>query len=157
VWGLCAPANGPVAAFDLKGEKIQAFGGRGPDEPHFRNFVDAVKSRNPKGVRVSVLDAHLGSAFCHLPNISYRLGALKLLSTKDPLGASEAGNEGYDRVCQHLKENGVDLEKTQFRMRRALTFNPRTETFVGDAEANQLLRPEYRRPFVVPKRFDQRD
>ena len=150
--GYLVSANGPVAAFDVKGEKIQDFGGRGPDEPHFRNFVDAVKSRNPKGVRVSVLDAHLGSAFCHLPNISYRLGTLKSLSTKDPLGAFEAGNECYDRVCQHLKENGVDLEKTQFRMGRALTFNPKTETFVGDAEANQLLRPEYRRPFVVPKR-----
>src|SRR5262249_53171035 len=50
-----------VAAFDLKGEKIKSFGGRGGDEPHFRNFVDAVKSRKPEDVRVSVLDGHLGS------------------------------------------------------------------------------------------------
>ena len=149
--GYLVAANGPVAAFDPKGGKIQDFGGRGEDVPHFRNFVDAVKSRKPQSVRVSVLDAPLGSAFCHLPNISYRLGSLKALSTKDPLGAFEAGNECYHRVCQHLKDNGLDLEKTPFRMGRELAFDPKTETFVGDAEASQLLWRQYRKPFVVPE------
>lgn len=149
--GYLVAANGPVEAFDPKGGKIRSFGGRGEDVPHFRNFVDAVKNRQPESVRVSILDAHLGSAFCHLPNISYRLGAMKPLSTKDPLGALEAGNECYHRVCQHLKDNGLDLEKTQFRMGRELVFDPKSETFVADAEASQLLRREYRKPFVVPE------
>jgi hypothetical protein len=34
---------------------------------------------------------------------------------------------------------------------RVLSLDPRTETFVGDAEANALLRRDYRKPFVVPE------
>ncbi len=151
--GYLVAANGPVAAFDAKGTKIEDFGGRAEDGPHFRNFVDAVKNQKPQSVRVSVLDAHLGSAFCHLPNISYRLGAMKPLSTKDPFGAFEAGNEHFSRTCQHLKENGVNLEKTRFRLGRELTVNPKTESIVGDPEANELRRPEYRKPFEFPERI----
>src|SRR5262249_8571997 len=95
-------------------------------------------------------EGHLGSACCHIPNISYRLGSPQPLSAKEPLGAFAAGNDCYERVCHHLKANGVNLEKTPFRMGRALTFDPKTETFVGDAEASQLLRRDYRKPFVVP-------
>ena len=73
------------------------------------------------------------------------------MNTKDPLDAFEAGNECYHRLCQHLSDNGLDLEKTRFRMGRELKFDPKTETFVGDAAANQLLRREYRKPFVVPE------
>jgi hypothetical protein len=123
----------------------------GDDVGHLRNFVEAVKGRKPQGVRVSVLEGHVGSAMCHLPNISYRLGAAGPLSGKGPLGAFEAGADCYERVCQHLKENGVNLEKTPFRMGRVLSFNSETETFVGDAEANRLLRRDYRKPFVVPE------
>jgi predicted dehydrogenase len=150
--GYLVVANGPVAAFDLKGAQIQSFGQQGPDIPHFRNFVDAVKSRKPESVRVSVLDAHLGSGLCHLPNISYRLGALKPLSTDDPFGRFAAANECFDRVRRHLEENGLNVEKTRFRMGRELEFDPQAETFVGDADANQLLRREYRHPFVVPEK-----
>jgi len=32
---------------------------------------------------------------------------------------------------------------------RELTFDPRTETFVGDDEANKLVKREYRKPFVI--------
>ncbi|MGI8604604.1 MAG: Gfo/Idh/MocA family protein [Verrucomicrobiales bacterium] len=149
--GYLVAANGPVAAFDAKGEKIKDFGAQAEDEPHFRNFVDAVKNRSPGSVRVSVLDAHLGSAFCHLPNISYRLGKLKPLSIKNPLGEFDGGNECYDRMCKHFEENGLDLQTTQVRIGRSLKFDSKTETFVGDAEADQLLRREYRKPFIVPE------
>jgi predicted dehydrogenase len=41
---------------------------------HFRNFLDAVKSRDAKGLNADIEQGHLSSAFCHLGNISYRLG-----------------------------------------------------------------------------------
>ena len=149
--GYLVVANGPVAAFDKKGKQIETFGAQGPDLPHFRNFVDAVKSKKPDAVRVSPLEAHIGSSFCHLPNISYRLGSPKSLTTKDPLGDFETGSELFHDFTQHLKANGINLEKTQFRMGRTLTLNPITEQFVNDSEANQLLTREYRKPFVVPE------
>jgi hypothetical protein len=33
---------------------------------------------------------------------------------------------------------------------RALSFDGKTETVVGDAEANKLLTREYRKPYVIP-------
>jgi len=146
---LVASLDG-VAAFDSKGEKIRDFGGRAEDEPHFRNFVDAAKNRKPDAVRVGVLDGHLGSGFCHLPNVSYRLGTQESFNAEEPFPGFAAGNECYRQVRDHLKENGVDLAKARFRMGRALTFDPRSETFAGDPEANRLLRRDYRKPFAMP-------
>ncbi len=37
------------------------------------------------------------------------------------------------------------------RLHRRLVFDGRTETFVGDAEANRYLTREYRKPYVLPK------
>ncbi len=47
-------------------------------------------------------------------------------------------------------ENGVDLGKTEFRMGRVLNFDPKSETFVGDPEADRQLWRDYRKPFVMP-------
>jgi hypothetical protein len=41
---------------------------------HYRNFVDAVKARDHKLLNGDIEEGHLSSAFCHLGNISYRLG-----------------------------------------------------------------------------------
>jgi hypothetical protein len=40
-----------------------------------------------------------------------------------------------------------------YRLGRTLTFDPKTELFVGDGakEANQFVTREYRAPFVVPE------
>ena len=39
-----------------------------------------------------------------------------------------------------------------WRTGRKLTFDPVTETFPGDAEANSYLTRSYRKPFEVPAR-----
>jgi predicted dehydrogenase len=148
--GYVVAALQTAGAFTPKGERIQAFTGRNDDE-HFRNFVDAVKSRRPDAVRAGPLEGHLASGLCHLPNISYRLGEPKPFGTEAPFGDFELANECYRGTRDHLKENGVDLAKTAFRMGRVLTFDPKAETFAGDPEANALLRREYRKPFVVPE------
>jgi hypothetical protein len=39
-----------------------------------------------------------------------------------------------------------------WRTGKKLTFDPQTESFVGDADANALrTRPEYRKPWVLPE------
>lgn len=76
-------------------------------DAHFRNFIDAVRSRRREDLNCEIEDGHLSTALAHLANISYRLG-------------------------------------------RKLTFDPATETFVDDAEANKLLTREYREPYVLP-------
>ena len=44
------------------------------------------------------------------------------------------------------------LARTSYQVGRSLEFDPKTETIVGDDEANAMLNePAYRKPYVVPK------
>ena len=51
----------------------------------------------------------------------------------------------------HLSTSLCHLANISLRTGRKLVFDPKTETFTGDDEANRLLRREYREPFVVPE------
>jgi len=75
---------------------------------HYKNFIEAVRARDPKMANAQVESAHLSSALAHLGNIAYRTG-------------------------------------------RVLTFDPKSEKFVNDAEADKYLSRDYRAPFIVPK------
>ena len=44
------------------------------DEPHFYNFVDAVRAHDRSMLHADVLEGHLTTAMCHLPNIAYLTG-----------------------------------------------------------------------------------
>ena len=50
----------------------------------------------------------------------------------------------------HLSTSLCHLANISYRTGRKLVFDPKTETFPNDAEANKFLRREYREPFVVP-------
>lgn len=147
---LAATLDG-VAAFDRDGKKIKDFGGRAGDEAHFRNFADAAKARDPKAVRVSPLEAHLGSSFCHLPNISYRLGEQIPFDTNDPFEGYDLSAETFANFRQHLEKNGIDTKKTTYTRGRVLTFDPIAEKFIGHKDANNLLRVAHRKPFAFSK------
>jgi predicted dehydrogenase len=138
-----------VEAFTSEGESIQKFAGQGD---HYRNFVDAVRSRRPGDLHSEVLEGHLSSGLCHLANASYRLGTLRSLGEENPFDEPAEANEEFFRFRDHLARNGVKADQAQYWMGRSLTFDPGSETFVGDAEANRFLRRDYREPFVVPDR-----
>jgi len=44
------------------------------DTDHFRNWLQAVRSRNPKHLTAEIEEGHYSSALCHLANIAYRTG-----------------------------------------------------------------------------------
>jgi hypothetical protein len=50
----------------------------------------------------------------------------------------------------HLASALAHLGNISHRLERQLTFNPETERFVGDEQANGMLSRKYRAPFVVP-------
>ncbi|HVU85736.1 MAG TPA: Gfo/Idh/MocA family oxidoreductase [Pirellulales bacterium] len=136
------------AAFDLKGNKVAEFQGGGD---HHGNFLKAVRSRNPADLNADILEGHLSSALCHMGNISYRLG------TQEPLRQVEmrlAGNDDaidtFERFSDHLKSNGVDIDKAQIGYGRELHFDIDDERFVNDSQADAMLTREYRAPFIVP-------
>lgn len=76
---------------------------------HYKNFIEAVRSRDKSHQNAPVETAHLSSALAHLGNIAYRVG-------------------------------------------RVLSFDPVSETFSGDEEANRMLTREYRAPYVMPEK-----
>jgi len=46
----------------------------------------------------------------------------------------------------------VHLANISYRLGRSLDFDPQAGRFVGDDEANAMLRRDYRPPFVVPEK-----
>jgi len=51
----------------------------------------------------------------------------------------------------HLASALAHLGNISVRLGRTLTFDPKTETFTGDSDANAMLKRNYRSPFVVPE------
>jgi predicted dehydrogenase len=51
----------------------------------------------------------------------------------------------------HLASALAHLGNISVRLGRTLTFDPKTETFPGDSDANAMLKRNYRSPFVVPE------
>jgi predicted dehydrogenase len=93
---------------DRKPVVIQEGNGPFPDDEHFTNFVQCVRSR--KTPNADIEEGHRSTFMCQLANISYRLGGRKLI------------------------------------------VNAESESLLEDAEANKMLKREYRKPWVVPDR-----
>jgi predicted dehydrogenase len=138
------------AAFDLEGKMVEKFDG-GDDNMHFANFLKAVRSRSISDLHADILEGHLSSALCHLGNISYRLGSrMTRDEVKQELGNNAEAQETLDRFCQHLEENKVEIGHDKIQLGPRLAIDPKTETFVKNEKADQMLTREYRAPFVVP-------
>jgi hypothetical protein len=115
--GFGARFEGTEGWIQYSGRKIQASSDAilnsaiGPDEihlpvskGHYRNWLDAVKSREEPIEPVEV--GHRTASICHCGNIAMRL-------------------------------------------KRKVQWNPETETFVQDDEANRMLRRPYRDPWTI--------
>jgi len=125
---------------------------------HMHNFIGAVRSRKVSDLRADVLEGHLSTAMVHMANISYRLGAEHTVDeARDAL--KDRGPEAVERfegMKEHLTANGVDFSQAKITVGPWLELDPETERFVGTgdvvARANQLVKREYREPFVISEK-----
>jgi len=144
---VCPNYAGGVA-LDGDGKVVAKFGGGGN---HFENFIKAVRSRKSEDLHADILEGHLSSALCHLGNISYRLGTeAKFDGASNAFGDNKEAAEALARMTDHLKDNGVALDQTPYRVGKKLMIDAKTESFLGDKSANALLFREYRKGFEVP-------
>ena len=70
------------------------------------------------------------------------------------IDAVKAGNpEAVHATAEqgHVAAGLCHLGNISYRLNRSIRFDPKTETFPGDDEANVLLTREYRPGFEVPK------
>jgi predicted dehydrogenase len=136
------------AAFDRDGNLVTSFKGGGD---HFRNFIDAMRSRNPADLRGEILEGHLSSTLCHLGNVSYLLGDMQPFNAKTKMfGDGAEAYETLQRTEEHLAENGLNMQSGQYRLGKKLTINAKKENFGKDEQANAFLTRNYREGFVVP-------
>jgi predicted dehydrogenase len=147
---MVIPDYKSARVLDKDGKEIKKFDGA---SSHFANFVKAVRSRKSSDLHADILEGHLSSSLCHTANISYRLGKPHSPEEiRDAIKDNKDLSEMLGRMEEHLAANKVDLKTTPAKLGATLTMDPKTEKFVGDAEANKLLTREYRKPFVVPEK-----
>jgi len=139
--------------FDKDGKEVTKFLD-GDDKHHFANFIQAVRSRKLTDLNADIEEGHLSSALCHLGNISYRLGSQMSPDELDKalagLKTTDNAKETMERTLAHLKDNKVDMAATKLQVGPVLPFDPKSETFPGNAQANAMLTREYRAPYTVP-------
>jgi predicted dehydrogenase len=139
--------------FDLEGNVIKEFRGGGD---HYDNFVEAVRSRKAKDLNSDAFQGHLSAALAHLANISYYVGESNRVSVDqaravlEKVKSRDDNVETLNRTVQHLKDNGVDLDKFPMSMGPLLQFDPQKEVFTNSDAANKILHREYREPFICP-------
>ncbi len=153
--GKFYPKNGGAArrrwpTFDVEVTPGGAFG----------SFIDAVRSRKAEDLNADAETATTPAALCHLANISYRLG--EQVSWDQKLPSGERGRQPPDKqvvteTFAALESNltkgiGLKLDGLTYQLGRTLAFDPKTEKFVKDPQADQLLTREYREPFVVAEK-----
>jgi hypothetical protein len=114
--GSFAGLRGGGWIHDREGKRVRQFVGDG-GSGHLANFVSAVRSRKTAALHAPVNEGHVSSVFCHLGNVSYRLGRpASLASCRDAVRGHAHGEAVVDRLTQHLKANDVVLDRSQFTL-----------------------------------------
>jgi len=135
--------------------------GGGPGEPipdqgvrltpggPFGSFIAALRSGRNEDVNATILDAHYSSAACHLGNISYRLGQMAPFSER-PARLSECPQAlaTFEKMEEIL--DGVGIKPSEYQVGPVLEFDPASERFVDNAQANALLTRPPRPGYTVP-------
>jgi hypothetical protein len=142
--------KGSDKATDLPDVEVE-MGPGGHD--NFRNFIEAMWTRNPGDLNADVLEAHYSSALCHLGNMSHRVGSkIPFKPGTDAFGDNPVAYDAIERMEKYLAGNGVDIATSGCVLGKKLCIDADRETIVGCPEASELLTRDYREGFVVPKR-----
>ena len=153
-YGYFAGGGGGGWVYDNDGNKISQFKGDGGRE-HQPNFIKAVRSRKLSDLNADILEGHLSSALCHMANVSHKLGSQSSPEQiTEVVQSNKEALESFERFQHHLSANEIDLKRTPATLGPWLKMDTAKGQFVGEFPtfwANALIRPNYRKPFVVPE------
>ena len=146
--------RGRATAFDTAGKVIRQFKGNTGMGIHQQNFIDAVRSRKSESLNTEVQVGHHSTGWCNLANIAYQTGGPFNQAAADAVqGDHGVWGSLLEEMKQHLSSHGLGLDDKAIKLSPMLHLDVESEQFVGDhaEQANQLLKREYRAPFVVPE------
>ena len=151
--GYYAGARGGGSAHDQEGNVLKRFSGNG-GAGHVQNFITAVRDRKSENLMAEIEQNHYSAAWCHLANVSLRLGTEDgLEAAKAQLGGFEPWQEIIRDLPAHLEANEITLKPGDLRVGKMLELDVARETLTGDSatpEGLALLTREYRKGFEVP-------
>lgn len=147
---VTVPSYNAATAYDKEGKQIKHFAG---SEDHHANWLKAVRNRKKETLNADILEGHYSSALCHTGNISYRLGSAKAPGeVKEAIQGDKGLAEAFGRMVEHLAANDVDIAKDKVTLGVPLKMDPKTERFLDNDKANELLTRPYRAPYIVPEK-----
>ena len=128
-------------------------GGEADRENHCGNFLKAVRSRKVEDLNGKIIDGHISSALCHTGNISYQVGKkVGPDAIREKIKGNKEAMDSFERLATHLAANDVDLNMEKLTLGEFLKMDPKTEKFIGNADADDLLTRKYRAPYIVPEK-----
>lgn len=146
--------RGKSAAFDRDGKLIKEFKGSGGQPDHQRNFIDALRRRDPSILNAAVEVGHHSTAWCNLANIMFLSGKMYSHTEARKVGqGAELWGNLLDDMEGLLRGHGIEMTSAEIKLSPMLRIDPRTERFVGPGseQANGFLKRKYRAPFAVPE------
>lgn len=66
--------RGKYVIYDLNDKKIEEGGDSMRDDDHIANFVEAIRSQDPRSLNQEIEEGHKSTLMCHLGNIACRIG-----------------------------------------------------------------------------------
>lgn len=146
---VVVPNYSGAIILDKEGKEIKKFEG---SEDHFKNFINACRSRRVDDLNADILEGHLSSALCHTGNISHRIGKKENPDAiLEQIKGDAFAADTFDRMKEHLAKNEVDLSKDMLTLGPVLKMDGKEERFIDHDAANDMLKDKYREPFVVPE------
>jgi hypothetical protein len=122
-----------ATAYDKDGKEIKKWSGA---DDHFKNFINACRSRRIDDLHADILEGHLSSALCHTGNISYRLGQQQSPDEiKEQIKAEPFATDTFERMKEHLAKNNVDVSKDKLHG----LLEVRAETVTNVTDISNLL------------------
>ena len=146
-------ARGGGKAYDNDNNLVKQYKGNA-GSGHAQNFIDCVRSGKREDLAAEIEVGHLGTAVCHQANIAWRAGtAASVDEVRDSMKKHEDALNTLNDMLEQLDGNGVNPAKDKFILGPALTYDRKTERFVGEGaeRANKYVTCSYRAPFLMPK------
>ena len=138
-------------AFDKEGKRIRRFG-EVQGGSHQQNFIDAIKAGKLVSHGHDAVTGHHAAALAHMANVSYRLGQKSNpAEIAEKLQGHAGALETFERLKEHLSDNGLDIAKLDPVLGPMLSFDPKTEKFTGPMadQANATATDDYRAEFSI--------